>query len=94
MKFGKFLVVFVLPVCALLAGCRDSAYGGAQASTGVASSCVGCHQGKRSFSGRDAQELAEAIRAIRDGKVRHPALGLPDDSDAAIDAVAEELASN
>lgn len=60
----------------------------------AASACAACHKGKRSFAGRDAADLAAAIRAIRDGKIRHPKLGLAADSDEAIDELAARLATD
>lgn len=64
----------------------------ANAEVAAASGCVTCHQGKRSFEGRDAEELAARIHALLRGEVRHPPLGLDDVSDAAIEQLAAELA--
>lgn len=80
------LLVVVLAV--VPAGCGEEVTAAGDAAPG----CAGCHQGKRSLAGGDAAELAGKIRRIRDGEIRHPPLGLDDDSDAAIDELAAELA--
>ena len=72
----------------LLAGCGEDV----SAAGDAAAACAGCHQGKRSLAGRDVDELAGAIRDIRDGEQKHPPLGLDDDSDEAIAALAAVLA--
>lgn len=88
---SRHVLFAALLAAGLLAGCRDAVLTDATAAPGAPAGCSACHQGKRSFAGRDVQELAAAIRAIRDGQLKHPALGLGDDSDAAIDALAEQL---
>ncbi len=55
--------------------------------------CAGCHRGTLGFEGSDADELAQAIAAIRDGEKPHPPLSLSDDSDESIRALADALVS-
>jgi len=57
----------------------------------MAARCSMCHQGQISLRERDPAELAERIRAIRDGERPHRPLGLNDDTDAGIDAIAAAL---
>lgn len=59
----------------------------------AAAACGACHQGKRSFSGQDAEVLAAQIRSILDGELKHPPLRLDDSSEAAIEELAAELAA-
>jgi hypothetical protein len=80
-----FVVVASLSAC-FVSGCQESAVASAPAA-----SCSACHQGERSFSGRDVETLAGEIRKIRDGKVKHPPLRLDDSGDAAVYALAERL---
>ncbi len=76
----------------IFAGCNAEGVATPLADTGAKpSTCLGCHQGNMSFSGRDAQALAETIKAIRDGERAHPPLALDDDSDKAIEALAADL---
>lgn len=75
-------------VALLLAGCG----GRVSAAGDSASDCTGCHEGRLSLAGRDVDELAGAIRSIRDGELGHPPLGLDDDSDEAIAELAAALA--
>lgn len=60
-------------------------------SAAADTTCVACHRGERSFAGEDADELAARIRAILDGDVMHPPLGLEDTSEEAVAALAEAL---
>ncbi|MCB1844510.1 MAG: hypothetical protein KDI09_16230, partial [Halioglobus sp.] len=66
------------------------------ANTGAAASsgCIACHQGARSFEGRDVDELAQRIHAVLQGEVRHPPLVLGDTSNEAIEQLAAELAGD
>ena len=86
---NPIIPILVAGLSAGLAGC------GAEVSAAgdTAAACVKCHTGPRSFVGREAEALAEQIRRVRDGEVGHPPLGLDDDSDAAIEALAADLVS-
>ncbi|MBT8098062.1 MAG: hypothetical protein KJO19_13580 [Woeseia sp.] len=88
---NRSLLIVGLLFTGLATGCQDSIVEETVAAPATTASCAGCHQGKRSFSGRDAEELADAIRTIRDGELQHPPLGLQDPSDAAVDELAENL---
>lgn len=90
MKFKAFFALGVVASSLLVLGNLLPA-GEVAAAAGATASCNACHQGKRSFTGRDAEALAAAIRSIRDGELKHPALGLSDDSDVAIAALAAKL---
>lgn len=83
----------VLPLFAAAACNADTAepLASAAARPAPASTCLACHQGARSFAGQDAAAVAAKIRAILDGDVMHPPLGLDDRSDEAIAALAEAL---
>ena len=78
----------LLPLAAVLGGCESAV----SAADDAAEACRGCHKDARSLAGRDAETLADHIRRIRDGELRHPPLRLDDDSDDAIDALAAALA--
>lgn len=85
----RIIAAAVAAIAVLLAGCG----GDLSAAGDAAEGCAGCHQGKRSLAGRDVDELAGTIRRIRDGELKHPPLGLDDDSDEALAALAAELAA-
>lgn len=85
------LFVIGLFAALALAGCGPARSDDAAAD--AAAVCAGCHKGKLSLADGDPAELAASIRRIRDGERRHPPLELHDDSDAAIDALAQALAA-
>lgn len=88
MKY-PIIPVLVAGLATGLAGCGADV----SAASDAAAACMQCHTGPRSLAGRDADTLAGQIRSIRDGEVRHPPLGLDDDSDDAIEALAATLAA-
>jgi cytochrome c553 len=59
--------------------------------TDEVNACIACHRGKRSFEGRDSEELAGQIREILDDEIPHSPLELTDTSDEAIAELAEAL---
>ena len=86
---NPIIAILVAGLAAGLAGCGADV----SAASDAAAACAKCHTGPRSLAGREAEALADQIRRIRDGDVRHPPLGLDDDSDEAIEALAAELAA-
>jgi len=87
------IMIIVALVLTCLGACTFEDAGAQAADERTPPSCVACHQGERSFVGREADQLAEQIKAIRDATLRHPPLGLADSSDAAIEELAKELSS-
>lgn len=83
--------VAVLSGITILALAAAQTPGTAGESPTAAAACGACHQGKRSFAGRDNKQLAAQIHGILDGKIKHPPLSLDDTSDEAIAELAEEL---
>lgn len=77
----------------LLAGAATAASPQAPTPERTASRCAGCHQGSMSLAGRDAAALAETIQSILSGARPHPPLELDDASEAAVRALAEQLAN-
>lgn len=88
MKY-PIIATLIAGFAAGLAGCGADV----SAASDAAAACMKCHTGPRTLGGREAEALAEQIRLILDGEVRHPPLGLDDDSDEAILALAAELAA-
>lgn len=91
MSMWKTVTVLIGIAVLALAAAQTRGTGGE--ASAAAEECGACHQGKRSLAGRDSDALAAAIRAIRDGKVKHPPLELDDTSDEALAELAAELAA-
>lgn len=62
-------------------------------ATPAVDACLTCHAGPMSFAGKDRAEVAQNLKKIVAGSKAHPPLGLSDESDAAIDALADQLTS-
>jgi hypothetical protein len=95
--------VTALTGTAVLLACRTACDATSQAQTaaaptadptaGVAASCTACHQGPLSLAGKSEQDVAAAIRAILTGARAHPPIALADQSETAVQALAERLSS-
>lgn len=86
----KVILAAVIPASFALAA-TPSLGDGDNAGKPAAAACTSCHQGSRSFEGRDSDELAAGIRALLDGKLAHPPVSLDDTSDEALAELAKQL---
>ena len=86
----KKMILAVIPAWFALAATL-SLGAGDDAGKPAADACTSCHQGARSFKGRDSDKLAAGIRALLDGKLAHPPVALEDTSDEALAELAMQL---